>query len=129
MADNLIDRLFARNAEGFAPTLEYSEVGDFITYYFSNAECYGHRVDDLLTVYLSMDGDEVVGCKVKGIAKILGTLGSFGINVHDADTRLSLLFLGGAFVSKPGESLEYYRRLAEWTKQIPLDREILRKVA
>jgi hypothetical protein len=121
--------LSGRLAEGFAPSLQYSDDGDFITYYFSNAECYGHRVDDLLTVYLSMDGDELVGCKVKGVAHILGKLGSFGIDLHETNIKLSLLFIGGAFVSEPGDNIEYYRRLAEWTKLVPLGADLLRKVA
>jgi len=129
MADNLMDYLSGQPAPKFSPSLLYSEDGDFITYFFSNAECYGHRVDDLLTVYLSVNGDDLVGCKVKGVARIVGELGSFGMNLNDLDAKLSLLFMGGAIVSQPGQNIDYYRRLAEWTKQVPLSKDMLKRAA
>jgi|GEM_PF-2550664 len=130
MAEELIQSLAHQVVEQFKPTLQYSEDGDFITYFFRDVECFGERVDKLLTVYMSLDGKDLVGCKVKGVARILGELGSFGVHLNDANAKLSLLFLGGIAVASPGATdMAYYRKLAEWTREVSLGEELIRCAA
>ena len=44
----------------------YSEAGDCTFLFFRNGESCGDRIDDELTVYRSIETDEVVGFQVAG---------------------------------------------------------------
>ena len=60
MAEDLMSYLDGREATGFEPRPFYSPDGDFLTFYFREDDHYAERVDELLTVYLSMDTQELV---------------------------------------------------------------------
>jgi hypothetical protein len=62
MADKLTDYLQEHPCKGFRPV-----PFDFVTYYARGERCFERRIDDLLTVYLSMETEELVGCKIKGV--------------------------------------------------------------
>lgn len=70
-------------AKVFSPVAQYIPEGDCLVFYFKNDASYAHRVDDLLTLYRSERGNEIVGCEIKGIRCILRRLGDFGIDVRD----------------------------------------------
>ena len=55
----LEEYLKTRPFKGFKATPRYSEEGDCLTFYFRNAPSYADRVDELLTVYLSLEADEI----------------------------------------------------------------------
>jgi len=97
MAEDLMSYLDGREATGFEPRPFYSPDGDFLTFHFREDDHYAERVDELLTVYLSMDTQELVGCKVKGVRRILDTLGKLGVLVDDGEIKMSFLFLSAAF--------------------------------
>jgi hypothetical protein len=65
---------------------------DSQTFFFDNAESYGKRVDDLLTFFLAVKKDKLVGCQVKGLRKHLKRLGNFGIAIKHGNGRLDLFF-------------------------------------
>lgn len=69
MEKNLNEFLENNRAKGFRKVLHYFPNGDFVSFYFRPDRCYAERVDDRLTVYLSMDTKELVGCKIKGVKK------------------------------------------------------------
>lgn len=69
----------------------YYSDGDFLTYFIDDRRCVAHRVNALLTVYTM--GDELVGCKVKGVQLLVEKLRSFHIEVTDGKIKLGLLFL------------------------------------
>ncbi len=48
----------------------YSRLGDFLSVYFEDADCYAETVNDGLVVYRAMDDKRVVGCKVIGVTDI-----------------------------------------------------------
>jgi hypothetical protein len=77
----------------------YSPDGDFLTLFLQDEEYYAERVDELLTVYHSIATDELIGCEIKGVQRLLETLGEFGMSVEDADVELKFLFLAGAIHS------------------------------
>jgi hypothetical protein len=120
MADDLMTYLSGREATGFEPKPFYSQDGDFLTFFFIDADHYADRVDDRLTVYLSMDTGELVGCKIKGVRRILDTLGRFGINLTDGHVQLSFLFLPGA-MSREGDRQRRYEEIGALTQGVMLD--------
>lgn len=126
MAENLMDYLKGKEPKGFESRPVYSRDGDTLSYYFRNDEAYSERVDDLLTVYKSIATDELVGCKVKGITRLLDRLKSFGLVVEPEgeDVRLNLLFFSAAF-ERPATVHRYYEELGRFTKDVSVDSEEL----
>lgn len=77
MASKLSEYLETNRCEGFRAAPHYSQVGDFVSYYHTNERCYAERVDETLTFYKSMESNEIVGVKIKGIKHIFDTAGFF----------------------------------------------------
>jgi hypothetical protein len=77
--------------EKFQPKPYYSKNGDALTFYFKDVPSYGDRIDSILTIYRSVENDEMVGCQIKGVRHILEKMGSFGVHVDDS-VQLSILF-------------------------------------
>ena len=67
MEQTLKEYLRTHPCQGFNPVPHYSALGDFLTYYFRDDRAYEQRVDEVLTVYLSMKTHELVGFKITGI--------------------------------------------------------------
>jgi hypothetical protein len=83
------------------------------------------RVDELLTIYLSEADHELVGCKIKGVSRILKTLDNFGVTIRDKQLMLSTLFLAGMAVSTSPVGKEKYELIGKRTQNVPLDAESL----
>jgi hypothetical protein len=86
--------------KGFEPRPYFGPEEDSLTFYFDNTESYGKRVDDLLTLFLSVKSDQLVGCRVKGIRKNLKRLGKLGIAIKHGKVRLDLFFQLLAFLAE-----------------------------
>lgn len=127
MAEDLMSYLDGREATGFEPRPFYSPDGDFLTFYFREDDHYAERVDELLTVYLSMDTQELVGCKVKGVRRILDTLGKLGVLVDDGEVKMSFLFLSGAF-SREDARRKCYEEIGTRTRGIRINPKELQTV-
>jgi hypothetical protein len=127
MANQLAEYLKGKKCEGFSPHPYYSSEGDFLTYYFTDDDSYAQRVDDTLTVYLSMLENEFVGFKLKGIRNLLDTLGEFAFRVTDKDGNimLGLLFWAGMQHTDNYLAIEYYQQGAERTKAVSINRKEL----
>jgi hypothetical protein len=82
-----------RKPAGFRPSFHYCAEADALTFYFRPDEFYASRVDDVLTVYLAMEGDELVGCQVKGIRHALEKCDAVGLEIEDDNVDLSFVFL------------------------------------
>jgi hypothetical protein len=85
-------------AKKFVPYCYLSEQADELTVYFEGDADYSKRLNDHITVYLSLETDEIVGCRIKGVSGILEDLPNF-IRVNHRDVELSIIFLafrGGA---------------------------------
>ena len=57
----LMKYLETAKPQAFEPRPYYGPKEDSLTFYFDKAESYGKRVDALLTVFLSVKTDELVG--------------------------------------------------------------------
>lgn len=114
MADEsaaLISYLRSRKvSQKFTPCAYYGPEEDALIFYFRNDPDYAKRVNKWLTLYLAMDSDELVGCQVKGVRKVLEDMGSFGIDFDDKKVKLKIIFqsfLGAV----PDEAREHFRRI------------------
>ena len=77
----------------FSPVAYYEPEEDALTFYFRSDPDYAKRIDDLLTVYLSLENDQLVGCRLKGIRRIVEDIGDFGVRLTDSRVPLRLVFL------------------------------------
>ena len=100
MAKDLMKYLETARPRSFEPRPYYGPEEDSLTFYFHKAESYGKRVDELLTLFLSVKADVLVGCQVKGVRKNLKRLGRFGIAVKHGKVRLDLFFISWPFWRK-----------------------------
>jgi hypothetical protein len=125
MAANLDEYLETHSPKGFRPVPHYFAQGDFVTYYFRNDPCYAERVDDLLTVFLSMDSKELVGCKIKGVKHILQTAGDFGVSLDSGAVPLGMFFFVGAALAKDAAQRSRYEQIGEKAKEVTMDRKEL----
>ncbi len=121
MVEDLTQFLEGKTAQGFEPRPYYSSDGDFLVFYLRDDEAFAERVDDLLTVYRSIKTKELVGCKIKGVLRLVQTLRNFGVSIEpeDKSLRLSLLFLSAAF-GKPPECRQYYEEMGRFSKDMSL---------
>jgi hypothetical protein len=120
MADKLAEYLQAHPSKGFLPIPFYSESGDFVSYYARGERCYERRIDDLLTIYLSMRTDELVGCKIKGVKHLLQTAGDSFVSVDSGKVKLAFFFALGEKVARDPEQKRLYQELAAMAKDAEL---------
>jgi hypothetical protein len=122
MVENLMQYLEGKTSQGFTRRPYYSPDGDFLVYYVHPDEAIAERVDDLLTVYRSMETREFVGCKIKGIRRLVETLRNFGVSIEaeDSSLTLSILFLTAARDRLP-EHVHYYEEMGRFSKGVALD--------
>ena len=128
-AKDLKEFVRANPCKGFTPRPYYSREGDFLTYYFRDVDHYAHRVDSALTVYLSMEGNKLVGFKIKGVRVITETLGLFNIirDVPDGDETVAIhiLLLPVMGRARHPEVREHYEEIEEKTRNITIPRKEL----
>jgi hypothetical protein len=110
--ETLVDYLKSHKPKRFVAKPYYSADGDSVTYFFKDNPSYAQRVDDFLTVYLSIEGDELVGCQVKGVARLLKLLGEFGVTIEDKLVKLGMFFMAGMAETPIGHAKEQYRALS-----------------
>jgi hypothetical protein len=122
MAENLIEYLAEHPPQGFQPVPHYHSDGDFVTYYFRNDRCYAERVDDLLTVFVSFESKELVGCKIKGIQQILRTAGNFGVSLDAGQVRLGMFFFVGASLAKSEVQRIRYEQIGQKAQNVTMNR-------
>ena len=118
MAKELMTLLETTKPRGFEPRPYFGPEEDSLTFYFKNTESYGKRVDELLTLFLSVKNDELVGCQVKGVRKNLKRLGRFGIAITHRKVRLSLFFHLLAFLAEKPQLREKYLVLSQRSKDV-----------
>ena len=64
-------------AKQFVPYCHLSEKADTLTVYFEGDADYSERLNDHVTLYHSLETDEVVGCRIKGITGLLEDLPNY----------------------------------------------------
>ena len=107
-------------AAEFTPYYEISQEADALTVYFKPDRDYSKRLTDHVTLFLAVETNQVVGCRIKGISGILADLPNF-LSIDHGGVKLSLIF----WSFRGGVTDEDVRRvlneLAEATRQMELD--------
>lgn len=121
MANDLQEFLSTHKPKRFVPVPHYFAAGDYLTFYLRNERCYAKRIDEILTVYRSMERDgEFVGCKIDGVRKILETADSFGVKVDAGKFTLGFLFLVGMTLARGESQRQYYYELKDIVKDVSI---------
>ena len=108
---------------GFQSEAYYSPEGDSLTCFFADREHYAQRVDGLLTVYLDMETDDLVGCKIKGVKRLTTILGRFDILIEgEHGVSLGSYFLAGLTLSDE-KCRAYYERCSDASRGVRLLQE------
>lgn len=68
--NDLTDYLEKHSSKGFSPVPQYFHDGDFISVYFKEDEAHSNRINEWLTIYHSIETNEIVGCKIKGVRRM-----------------------------------------------------------
>jgi hypothetical protein len=94
MAEDVIDfmkHLEATEPPAFtSPQWRYGPKEDALIFYFRNDESYAHRLNEHVTIFLSFDGDLLVGCQVKGVRRRLKTDGHFAVLLGPKSGKVEL---------------------------------------
>ena len=109
-------------ADEFKPYYLLSEQADAMTVYLKPDADYSKRLCDHVTLLLSLDTPEIVGCRIKGIRDILQDLPNY-IKVSHEGVKLSAVFLpfgGASKIEKPaGFEQATTRRVSDEELLIP----------
>lgn len=79
-------------AKQFIPYCHLNRASDTLVVYFEGDADYSERLSEHVTLYRSVDTDEVVGCRIKGIAGLLEDLPNY-IQVNHGRVHLKIVFL------------------------------------
>lgn len=103
----------------FQPTATYIRSGDCVEFVAKPGRYRAERLDELVTVYLSEEDDEIIGSLIKGVQALCRQLSEklpgFKISVDDGKVRLEHLFLAYLWSEPVGNKLteRTYRKLIE----------------
>ena len=121
MAKDLMKFLETAKPKGFEPRPYFGPEEDSLTFYFDSTESYGKRVDELLTLFLSVKKNELVGFQVKGVRRHLKRLGQFGISIKHGKVRLDLFFHLLAFLAEKPLQRKRYLELSKRSRNFDLE--------
>ena len=115
---NLQEYIQSKPIKPFRQAPAYFQAGDFLLYLLTPSNHVAERVDDILTVYLDRSTRDLVGVKVKGVRRILDTIGEFGVGIKGGDgLKLGLFFrMSSKFSSSPEKlpQAKWYSRLEQF---------------
>lgn len=119
--DNFMAQLEETEPGTFVPGSHfYGHEEDSLTLYLRNEESCAHRLNNLITVFLSPD-DKLVGCRVKGLLRKLLSDGAFGLAIRKGeDIQLGLFFHLLAYEASEPEQRNRLVELGQETKDFTL---------
>jgi hypothetical protein len=120
MAADLNEFFATHKPKGFKPIPHYSARGDCVTFYARDERCHAKQADDVLTVYRSMATGDIVGCKIDGVRKLIGTAGSFGVKPVAGQFTLGVLLLVGLAQTKDESQRKSYYDLKDLVENISI---------
>ena len=91
-------------AAEFRPCAYYGQEEDALMFYFRKDADYAKRINARVTVYLSMDDNELVGCQIKGVRRVLDELGELNLTIKHGKIKLQIVLL--AFMERMLEQEE-----------------------
>ena len=123
MAQDLKALLLAEQPTGeFEPYCHFSEAADSLTVYFRRDADFSRLLNDHVTLFLSLEKQELVGCRIKGISDIIADLPNY-VDVKHEGIHLSLVFLSLRGSDPTDEARETFNRLAQAAGKLKLPDE------
>lgn len=109
----------------FEPCAHYDADADSLTFFLSNEPEHAKRLNSRVTIYLSDESDELVGCRIKGVRSVLEDIGSFDVSISHGKVKLRLLFvaLHGVFSPDP-DARDIFRQIGQAIGQSDLELEL-----
>ncbi len=109
----------------FKPYAYYGSEEDALTTYWRGDADYARRLNSRVTVFLSLESDELVGCQIKSVRHVLEDIGWFDVSLKHGRVRVAMLFLAcrGEFAGEP-ESRKIYRRIGEEVSRTQLEVDV-----
>jgi hypothetical protein len=105
-----------------SPQIYYGSKEDSLTLYFRPDESYAHRLNNLVTIFLTHEGDELVGCQIKGLCRKLKTDGNFTVAItRNKELELGLFFYVLAYEAPDQEPKNRLLELGDLAKGVKLD--------
>ncbi len=95
----------------FQPYSFVSKKADTLTFYFKSDADYSKRLTDHVTLFLSIDTNELVGCRIKGISGILEDLPNY-VEISHGPVALSIVFLPFRGTAQDDETRKIFNELA-----------------
>jgi hypothetical protein len=120
---NFMKHLEATKPGPFVPgAYYYGQEEDSLTIYLRNEESFAHRLNSLITIFISPDSNALVGCQVKGLRRKLLTDGSFGVAISKGGKlQLGLFFHMLAYDVQEDDDRNKLVQLGQETKDIEVD--------
>jgi hypothetical protein len=121
MADDMMEYLESQKPGRFIPRPFYGAKEDSLTFYFRDDESYAKRIDDTVTLFLAIDGDELVGVKIKGIKQRFKQLQGWGVQVAHGKIKLGVVLHLLAYDVPSAGQRDRYETWVEKTKNIDME--------
>lgn len=120
--DGLFAELEELGKQPFEPKAFYHADGDFLEFITSPEPYFARRLDGMVTVYMSRDGQDIVGARIKGIKRVLAKCKKgCNILIRDGDGipvhRIVVIALWENSGQGDGEM---YRRICELAESRPI---------
>lgn len=106
MVQDLMEYVKANRPGTFCAVPHYFGEGDFVTYYATDEPAFEERIDEVVTIYREMSSKTLIGCKIKGVRRLLEEFEAWGVVICDGDVALGFLFYAAA-QQKPEKTEEY----------------------
>ena len=87
-------------------TMSYVKRGDYLSVNFSDEDYFAVNIDEILTIYRSVESDALVGCKIKGVTLLAEKVTNM-ITITDDDMDVSLLLLSALGTRHDVEHIYY----------------------
>jgi hypothetical protein len=102
----------------FKPYAYYGAEEDALTVYFKGDADYARRLNSRVTVFLSLDSGDLVGCQIKSVRHVIDDIGWFDVSIKHGKAELGLLFLPlhGAFADDD-DARQFYRKLGDMARR------------
>ncbi len=125
-ARELVDYIKSHPPEGdFSPCAYYGAEEDSLMFYFRNDPDYAKRLNSRVTVYLSMEDQELVGCQIKGVGRILRELGELDLTIRHGRIKLKIVLLAVmAPMVESEDTRQIYRELYRRATETDVDLEL-----
>lgn len=107
-------------AAEFQPYYYFSKEADSITFYFRDEADYSKRLSDHVTLMLSCESNEIVGCRIKGVSGIIEDLPNYIAARHE-NVALSIVFLPFRSELASETDRELLNQVAREARKLPLE--------